>query len=486
MSCAAPAEPRRGVRRLIRRIDVRLTFWFSSIFLATALLLFLFTFASLYSTLREEDQRALQSKALGLVVTYRRAANEEAALTALVSQIGAEALSATGTPTFYRIATIDNVPIFRAIPVPEWQAFDFEPLTRPDRLHAEGFVSLSSDRFDYQLEILGVKLSATYVLQIGADTRNRMHVLEVFQRSFLLTFVVMLAVSSVGGLVLTSRSLRPIGSLTTTIRSIVETGELDRRIPPGGSDDDLDDLVRSFNTMVDRVQSLVHGLRDALDAVAHDLRTPITRFRSIAETALERQPDPEAYREALGEALEESERILGMLNAMMEISEAESGALRLRLTETDLGELARQVSEVYALVAEEHDMRIDVITPERVVVQGDASRLRQVVGNLLDNAVKYGDPDTTISVSVEAAGTARLEVANTGPGIPAEELDRVWRRLYRGRSGDRRDGLGLGLALVKAIVEAHGGRASVSSTPGGRTIFAIGLPIDGPSAAPRS
>jgi signal transduction histidine kinase len=465
---------------IFRRIDVRLTVWFSTIFLLSALLLFGFTFVNLYQTLRDQDRTALQGRALGYVARFRMSATERAAITLLLNELSNDILSPTGRPFFARIVTAENAQIFLGIPLRDWQDFDLSELTVGDDPHAEGFLMVSDDRFEYSLEVLGVRLSANYVLQIGSDTQNRMRVLHLFQRSFLLTFSIMLGVSLAGGLFFASRLLRPIGALNETVRSIIETGELDRRIPSRQSNDDLDDMIGSVNAMLDRIQTLVTGLRDSLDAVAHDLRTPLTRLRNTAERALSEQADRETSLEALSDAMEESDRILGMLNAMMDISEAESGAMRLKRRPVDLGDLAREVAEVYSLLADEADMRIVVAIDEDLPISGDPARLRQVIGNLYDNAVKYGEPGTEITVTGRrtpgAESTVELSVMNRGLPIAPGDLDRIWNRLYRGKkAGDRRDGLGLGLALVRAIVQAHGGGVAAESSANGETRFRISL-----------
>jgi signal transduction histidine kinase len=474
-----------GARRragFFRRVDVRLTLWFSAIFLLSSLLLFGFTFVNLVQTLREEDREELRARALGYVARFQTSVSERAGMNALVNELMNDMSAPAGDPFFARIATADNQRVFLGLPLRDWQEIDLSPLTDPDEPHAEDFLTITAPRFAYELEILGVWLSDDYVLQIGSDTRNRVHVLGAFQTSFLFTFAVMLGVSLAGGLFFAARSLRPIGSLNATVRSIIETGDLDRRIPSRQSNDDLDEMIDSVNVMLDRIQALVQGLRDALDSVAHDLRTPLTRLRSTAERALSGPADEAVHREALSDALEESDRILGMLNAMMDISEAESGAMRLRRERVDLRELASEVAEVYSLVAEESGMRIEIETDDELPVLANPSRMRQVIGNLYDNAVKYGSAGTAIVVSGEivpgAQPMAVLAVTNEGDPIPPHDQERIWQRLYRGANiGDRRDGLGLGLALVRAVVRAHGGSVDVASSADSGTTFTIRLPM---------
>lgn len=214
--------------------------------------------------------------------------------------------------------------------------------------------------------------------------------------------------------------------------------------------------------------------------MAHDLRTPLSRLRSTAETALQSTGDA-AAREALADCVEESDRVLTMLRTLMDISEAETGAVSLNRTRTSLAVLWEEVVELYDLVAE--NRRIEVVRrfDGPCEVEIDAARMRQAFANLLDNALKYTPEGGRVEIVGRLQeGLATIEVNDTGIGIPPAEQPRIWERLYRGDKSRSQRGLGLGLSLVKAFVEAHAGAVTVAARPGGGTSFCVQLPASLP------
>jgi len=292
----------------------------------------------------------------------------------------------------------------------------------------------------------------------------------------LIDFASLIAIGLAGGAVFTASALRPLTSLNDTVRDILRTGNVHSRVPAREQGDALDELGLQVNAMLDRIESLIGGMRGALDNVAHDLRTPMMRLRGVAESALQSPSDAPALREALADCLEESEQVVAMLNTLMDISEAETGTMRLERERVNLTELVAHAVELYEDAAEDREVTIDNQVAGDVWVDVDRTRMRRVIANLLDNAVKYTPAGGRVVLATRTTEDAVVfTVRDTGIGIPADELPRIWERLYRGDKSRSAHGLGLGLSLVKAIVEAHGGRISAESEPGRGSVFTLRL-----------
>lgn len=426
------------------RFGLQLAMWYAMLFVASAFAIVFLTYLLTSSSLAQRDHEIIQAKLGEYATVYARGG-----LRGLTATVDAEQRTSRER-VFVRVLAGGT----EAVVLSNAEGWD------PDRL-----------------EVGTTALLDGTVIQVGRSTESRAEILARFRAGLGLITLAILAIGLTGGWLVTQSAVQPIRRLTTAVRRIIATGETDQRVPVPADDDAIAELTIVFNAMLDRIESLVRGMRGALDNVSHDLRTPLTHLRGTAELALAGQPDSDRYREALADCVEETDRVLSMLNTLMDISEAESGAMPLRREPLDLVEVAERAIELYRDVAEAKGVSIEVTERSATPVVADRVRLEQVAANLLDNAVKYTPPGGHVNVRVGASGNrAFLSVEDSGIGIEPTELGRIWDRLFRGDRSRHERGLGLGLSLVKAIVEAHGGEARAMSVPGRGATFIIELP----------
>lgn len=464
----------RWTDRLVRTFGGRIALWYFALFAAGAVLVLVVAGWLLQASLARRDRDAVIASLVRYTDAYVRGG-----VAVLERVVAADRAAAGYEPIFVRVVAGGRTRML-SMPV-EWTAFDLGQLATP-AIGGSTFQQIGDG--EARLEVASALLPEGTLFQVGRSTTRRDAILDRYREAGLLLVGAVVLVALTGGFMLTSRALQPLHQLSATILRILQTGETSARVPTRGTSDPLDALGALVNRMLDRIDRLVRGMQSTLDNVAHDLRTPITRLRGTAEVALHSARTVDDYRDALADCVEEADRVSAILDSLMDLAEAETGTMRLRHDDIDVAGLIGEAGELYEGVADEKRVALTIAPPpEPLTIRGDRGRLLQALANVIDNAVKYTPAEGRVAVTARAvADGAEIVIADSGIGIGAEELPRIWERLYRGDRSRSERGLGIGLSLVRAIVQAHGGSVQVDSAVGRGSTFRLHLP-HGPAAA---
>jgi signal transduction histidine kinase len=310
------------------------------------------------------------------------------------------------------------------------------------------------DEQERQLIALGRVLPDDSYLVVGEDPHGIDEVQDTIVDAFAWGLAITLILAVAGGALVSARFLRRIDAINRTTNAIIE-GNLSDRVPAQGTGDELDRLAENLNRMLDRIQSLMGNVRQVSSDIAHDLRTPLTRLRHRLEAARAQSKDGTAP--VIDEALDDIDELLAMFSALLRIAQIEAGAHRASFDEVDLSELFRNLAETFAPVADDQGQRLAAEIAPDVAVRGDRQLLVQMLANLVENALRHTPTGSRITLSlVDTPQGPRGVVADTGPGIPEEAREKVFRPFYRLEASRSTPGSGLGLAMVAAIAGMHG------------------------------
>jgi heavy metal sensor kinase len=460
------------ITKFRRSLAFRLTLLYSAIFAISSLLGFFIFYEVVISRVGARTDRALAEEAKELSSLLVSRGTE-----AFKEEIDREAASAGISDIFFRLLTLQGEEIASS-DLSQWKGVGISRIALKHL--AQGgpvFETLKPPGSKYKVRVIYDNVGPGAVLQIGQSLRDDEHFFEDMRGIFRTLIAIVFPLVALGGWFMARQSLSGVEKITQTAIAISD-GAMERRVPLTGRGDEIDRLSGIFNHMLDRIQSLINEMKEVTDNVAHDIKSPVTRIRGLAEVTLNAERSLDEYQNMAVSTIEECDRLLKMVNTMLEISEDEAGVGSLSFSEVNISALVNDACDLFHPLAEDNGLYVEVNTSAQCLLQGDKSKLQRVIVNLLDNAIKYTPPGGKIIVSVEEVDKkVIISVHDTGMGISSEDLPHIFDRFFRADKSRSVPGAGLGLSLVQAIVRRHRGEIKVSSSPGVGTTFEVVLPL---------
>lgn len=469
---------RRNLRELSSTLRFRLTVWNTAVVLSMILFTLGGVREGLRLTIRHETDALLVEEINEVKLTIEQLYPDR---DRIFAELERKATSHTHRGLYIRL--------FDEAEQPLWNSAGSPPLKYPTTLFTRQLEPLDVD--DYRLVHVTVKKPGVpyWTIRIGTSFKAVENDVAQLTRLMLLVGVIALIVAPLGGYWLAGRATRPIAQIIDTTARL-HPSSLDERLPLRATDDELDRLSATINGFLDRIAAYLAQMREFTANAAHELRSPLAAIQSSLEVTLNADRPVDEYKEQLLGVLEQCDNLSVLVNQLLLLAESDAGLLQFGDQPVRLDELTRKACDMFQGVAETGDIRFRIIRLEAALVQGDALRLRQVINNLLDNAIKFTPPGGEVQVEVRrnaAVNEAVLRVRDTGIGIPAEDVPRIFERFFRGDKARGREetsrGSGLGLAICQSIVAAHHGRIDVHSMVGSGTTFTIALPLVSATAA---
>jgi heavy metal sensor kinase len=449
-----------------------LTFWYAGVFTLTAVLAFSLFYLLITNLVRTriDGELVRRSDEYHAVFSLQ-------GLGALQRYAVLQAQAAGEEKTFVRLLYPSGV-AFSSSNASHWRdlGVNYLAVQAVENRQGDYIETVKLDSHRHGVRVLYSLLGQGVVLQLGQALDTEARLFEDFRPIFILTMSVIVCFAAAVGWFMARRALAGVADVTRTARRITN-GDLSQRVPIRRQGDEIDQLALTFNQMLDRIAALVGEIREMNDNIAHDLRSPLTRIRGVAEVALLNAEDMDAFKQMAGDTIEECDRLLDMINTMLLISQTQSGTAKIDKASVDLAGLLRHAVELFLPLAEDQRIELKIDLPEHCSVLGDERMLQRLVANFLDNAIKYTPPEGEVKVELACGDQrrqpTRLIISDTGCGISPEDQPFIFNRFFRCDQSRATQGSGLGLSLARAIAMAHGAVIAVESTPGEGSRFTI-------------
>ena len=457
--------------RPAKSLAIRLTLWYAGIITLSALVMQMVSYYVLRSNLAYRVDQALHDE-----VAEDIALLQTKGLAALAEDFREEASSVGVEKEFFRILDA-NGKVLETSDLSKWPDLDVKREAFEHALTGEPAIhSMKALRERPNARVIYARLAPGIVIQIGYSRASDERLLENYRETYGVAVVAILLCSVTVGWLMAKRLLAGVENVTQAAARITQ-GDLNSRASIMGQGDEIDELAKTFNQMIERIQTLITSMKDITDDIAHDLRSPIMRMRGAAEMALTHSGHLEQPEAMIGGVVEECDNLLGLINTMLEISETEAGVAQIAHERFDLAAVLRDMCELFVPAAEDKGVTLVLRAADPAMVGGDRVKLRRAIGHILDNAIKYTAQEGTVTVScADDRSMVHVSVEDTGIGIAEKDRTAIFSRFYRADRSRSEPGNGLGLSLSNAIIKAHGGSIQVQSALGHGSTFIISLP----------
>jgi heavy metal sensor kinase len=457
-----------------RTLAFKLTIWYASVFtlsLCAAFALFYFVVArAIYD--QTDQELASRMKELGSLLNVN-------GIEAVKRVVVLEAQAAGEKKIFVRLLYPDGT-AFSSSNMSYWKDIAVSRVSIQQLLQGAGrvFETIAIPQRKHKVRILYSVVAPGVLLQLGQSLEQQTRILEAFRKIFILAMSVIVLVAALIGWFMAKRATTGLQAVARTARHITE-GDLGRRVPVNEKGDEIDQLAVTFNRMLDRIQALVTNIREISDNIAHDLKSPVTRIRGLAEITLTTGKTLAEYESMAAETIEACDRLLDMINTMLAISKTEAGVDDLNVEPIDLAALIHEACDLFEPMAEDKGVNISCDIPGPCVISGDRRMVQRMTANLIDNAVKYTPSGGSVHIFLTTTenNVVVMQITDTGIGISSSDLPFIFNRFYRCDKSRSQTGAGLGLCLARAVARAHGGDIRVKSEPGSGSTFSVILPI---------
>jgi heavy metal sensor kinase len=463
----------RNLLEIRHTLAFRLTLWYAGIFTLSSGLAFIFFYLLIINVIQDRTDRDLQEQASKFSTLLSLHGMDEVKRAAVL-----ESQAAGERKIFFRLLTL-NGSVFSSSNMSYWRDIGVENKDVKEliRTHEPVYDTIDIPDRRNKVRVLYVFIGSRVILQLGQSMEYQTSFIEAFKKIFITTMTCLVLLAALIGWFMARQALSGLGEVTRIVRQI-SGGTLEKRVPVNHREDEIARLAETFNEMLERIQRLVVEIKEMSDNIAHDLKSPITRIRGIAEVTLTTETSLEDYKNMAASTIEECDRLLDMINTMLIISKTVAGVEALSEKTLDLSEVVKEACTLFQPLAEDKAITLTWDIPDQSLVMGDVRMMQRMIANLIDNAIKYTPSQGNVDVAIhrDKGRWICVSIKDSGIGISEKDLPHIFERFYRCDPSRAETGIGLGLSLARAIALSHGGRIDVTSSLGKGSTFRITLP----------